>query len=55
VGRGGEQASECTGPKWRPVVKQECKGETAPFWIEKEEPLDGSDVSILLQEVISFL
>lgn len=50
-----EQTSEGNGRKWRPAVRQGYKGETAPCRIEEEEPWDGSDLSILLQEVISFL
>ena len=32
-----KQAVEGNGPKWRPVVRQSCKGETAPCWNEEEE------------------
>lgn len=48
-----EQTSEGNGPKWRPAVRQGYKEETAPCRSE-EEPWGGSDLSILLQEVISF-
>jgi len=32
-----EQAVEGNGPKWKLVVRQECKGETTPYWSKEEE------------------
>ena len=49
------QALEGNGPKWRPAVTQGYKGETAPCQDEEEEPWDGSDLTILFHEVVSFL
>jgi hypothetical protein len=43
------------GPKWRPVVRQGCKGETDPCRSEEGESWDGSDVIIVFQEAVSFL
>jgi hypothetical protein len=49
-----EQALEGNGPKWRPAVRQRYKGETAPYRSQEEEPWDGSDLTVLLQEVSPF-
>ena len=43
------------GPKWEPVVRQGCKGETVPCQSKEEEPWDSSDLSISFQELVSFL
>ena len=50
-----EQAVDGNSPKWRPVVRQGCEGETAPCQSQEEERWDGSDLTILFQEVVSFL
>ena len=50
-----EQALEGNGPNGRPAVRQVYKGETAPYRSKEEDPWDGSDVTILFQEVVSFL
>ena len=42
----------CNGPKWRPVVRQACKGETALCWSKEEEPWHGSDLTIVFQEAV---
>jgi len=42
---------EGNSPKWRPAVGQVYKGGTAPCQSEEEEPWDGSDLTILFQEV----
>ena len=49
-----EQALEGNGPNGRPAVRQVYKGETAPYRSKEEDPWDGSDVTILFQEVVSF-
>lgn len=36
---------EGNGPKWRPVVRGGCKGETALRRSEEWEPWDGSDLT----------
>jgi len=46
---------EGNGPKWRPAVRQGYKGETARCQSEEEEPWDGSDLTVLFQEVVSLL
>jgi hypothetical protein len=43
------------GPKWRPVVRQGCKGETALCRSKEGKPWDGSDLTIVFQEAVSFL
>jgi len=40
-----EQAVKGNGPKWRPLVRQGRKGETAPCRSDDEEPWDGSALS----------
>ena len=57
MGRGrarvqGQSAGQ--GPKWRPVVRQICKGETVRYQSEEEEPWYGSDQTIAFQEAIFF-
>ena len=49
-----EQIVEGNCPKCRAVVRQGCKGETTLRRSEEEEPWDGSDLTIVLQEVVSF-
>jgi hypothetical protein len=49
-----EQAVFGNVPRWRPVVRQVCKGEMTPYQ-EEEEPWDGSDLTIVFQEADSFL
>jgi len=49
-----EQAVEGNSPKQRPVVRQECKGETAMCESEEQEPRDGSDLTILFQEAAAY-
>ena len=39
-----EQAVEGSGPKWRPAVRQELAGGTAPCGSEEEEPWNVSDL-----------
>jgi len=41
-------------PKWKPVVRQRCKGEMALCRSEVEEPWGGSDLTIVFQEAVSF-
>ena len=51
-----EQAVGGNGLKWRPVVRQGCKGEMEMCQSkEEEEPWDSSDVCIWFQELVSFL
>jgi hypothetical protein len=50
-----KQALEGNSPKLRPAVRQGYKGETAPCRSEEEELWDGSDLTILFQEFVSFL
>jgi hypothetical protein len=50
-----EQALECNSPKWRPAVRQGYGGETVLCQSKEEKPWDGSDLTILFQEVVSFL
>jgi len=38
-----EQAVDSNGPDWRPLVRQVCKGESAPCRAVEEEPWDVSD------------
>ena len=45
---------EGNSPKCKPVVRQECKGETATCESEEQEPWDGSDLTILFQEAASY-
>lgn len=54
-GRRCVQVEEGNGPTWRPIIRQGCKGETARCQSMEEEPRDGSDQTILFQEVLSFL
>jgi hypothetical protein len=49
------QAVEGNGPKWKHVVRQGCKGEMTPYQSKEEEQWDGSDLTILFQETVSFL
>jgi len=49
-----EQAVEGNGPKWKLVVRQGCNGEMTPYR-SKEEQWDGSDLTVLFQESVSFL
>jgi len=44
-----EQAMEASGPKWRPIVRRGCKGETALCWSKEDEPWDGSDLTVVFQ------
>ena len=46
---------EGNGPKWKPVVRQRCKRETALCRREVEEPWGGSDLTTVFQEAVSFL
>ena len=39
-----EQAVEGNSSKWRPVVRQGCKGEMAPCQSEERDSWDGSDL-----------
>ena len=50
-----EQALVGNIPRWRSVVRLVCKGEMAPSRKEEEEPWDGSDLTIVFQEAVSFL
>jgi len=44
-----EQAMEGNGPKWRPIVRQGCKGGTALCRSEEGDPWGGSDLTIVFQ------
>jgi len=46
---------EGSGPKWKPVVRQGCKGEMTSFWSKEEEQWDGSDLTVVFHEAVSFL
>jgi len=46
---------EGKGPKRKAVVRQGCKEETALRQSEEEEPWDGSDLTTVFQEAVSFL
>ena len=50
-----EQTVEGKGPKRKAVVRQGCKEETALRQSEEEEPWDGSDLTTVFQEAVSFL
>ena len=50
-----EQALEGKGCQWRPAVRQGCMGETVPCRSEDEDSWDGSDLTIVFQEAISYL
>jgi hypothetical protein len=41
--------------RWRPVVRQVCDREMALCQEEEEEPWDGSDLTTVFQEAVSFL
>jgi hypothetical protein len=59
LGRGHVQVEEQTlegnGSKWSPAVRQGYKGETAWCQSKEEETWDGSDLTVLFQEVVSVL
>ena len=59
MGRGHVQVEEQTvagnRPKWKLVVRQRCKGETTPYRSKEEEQWDGSDLTIVFQQAVSFL
>ena len=49
-----EQAVDGSGPKWKPVVRQRCKRERSLCRFEVEEPCDGSDLTVVFQEAVTF-
>jgi len=49
-----EQAIEGSGPKWRPVGGQGCKGEMPPCQSEEGEPWNVCDFTVVFQEAVFF-
>jgi len=50
----GTKGQHATPRPWKPL-RQVYKVETASCWSDKEEPWDGSDLTLVCQEAVSFL